>query len=139
MAFILHAEGGIYEAQAAYSEEQTPPENFYVGLCNDTLVRADALTDIAGEPSGSGYARQAVPSTAVGCVVSDDGTYTKTTFTEETFTASGGSWGSLNTWFLATSIDGGGKLIASGPIDPARVIGDGDSIAVTAYIRRSTA
>jgi len=131
MAQILHDEGEQYLLQAALSEEQTPPANFYLGLCNDTLAKTDALADILNEPSGDGYARQEIPSTGVGWTVAKSGSYYRATGTQETFTADGGDWGSINTWFLATSADGTGKLIASGDIDPARTIADGDSLLVT--------
>ena len=131
MANIIHDEGEQYLLQAALSEEQTLPANFYLGLCNDTLTKTDALTDIANEPSGDGYARQEIPSTGVGWTVAKSGDYYRATGTQETFTANGGNWGSLNTWFIATSADGTGKLIASGDIDPARTIADGDSLLVT--------
>ena len=131
MAQILHDEGEQYLLQAALSAEQTPPANFYLGLCNDTLTKTDALANIANEPSGDGYARQEIPSTGVGWTVAKSGDYYRATGTQETFTANGGNWGSLNTWFLATSADGTGKLIASGDIDPARTIADGDSLLVT--------
>ena len=131
MANILHDEGEQYLLQAALSEEQTPPTNFYLGLCNDTLTKTDALANIANEPSGDGYARQEIPSTGVGWTVAKSGDYYRATGTQETFTADGGDWGSLNTWFIATSADGTGKLIASGDIDPARTIADGDSLLVT--------
>ena len=131
MANIIHDEGEQYLLRAALSEEQTLPANFYLGLCNDTLVKTDALANILNEPSGYGYARQAIPSSNVGWTVEKSGSYYRATGTQETFTANGGNWGSLNTWFLATSADGTGKLIASGDIDPARTIADGDSLLVT--------
>jgi hypothetical protein len=131
MANIIHDEGEQYLLQAALSKEQTPPANFYLGLCNDTLVKTDALADILKEPSGNGYSRQAIPSSNVGWTVAKNGDYYRATGTQETFLAAGGDWGSLNTWFLATSADGTGKLIASGDIDPARTIADGDSLLVT--------
>ena len=131
MAQILHDEGEQYLLQAALSEEQTPPANFYLGLCNDTLVKTDALADIANEPSGDGYSRQAIPSSAAGWTVAKVSDYYRATGPQETFTADGGDWGTINTWFLATSADETGKLIASGDIDPARTIADGDSLLVT--------
>ena len=131
MAQILHDEGEQYLLQAALSEEQTPPTNFYLGLCNDTLVKTDALANIANEPSGDGYSRQAIPSSAAGWTVAKVSDYYRATGPQETFTADGGDWGTINTWFLATSADETGKLIASGDIDPARTIADGDSLLVT--------
>jgi len=131
MAQVLHDEGEQYLLQAALSEEQTPPANFYLGLCNDTLAKTDALADILNEPSGDGYSRQAIPSSNVGWTVEKSGSYYRATGTQETFLADGGDWGSLNTWFLATSADGTGKLIASGDIDPARTMADGDTLLVT--------
>ena len=135
MAFILHDEGEEWLLKVGFSEEESVPANFYLGLCNDTLVKTDGLSDIANEPSGDGYSRQDIASDNVGCVVSVDGVYHKVTFLEQNFAASGGDWGSINTWFLATTNDDSGVLIASGPIDPARTIADGDDIDVESYIR----
>ena len=135
MAFILHDEAELWVLQVLLTKEDTVPANFYLGLCNDTLVKTDGLSDISGEPSGDGYTRQAIPASAVGWTISVDGIYRKGTAAAKTFTADGGDWGTVNTWFVATSSDNSGTLICSGPIDPARVIGDGDSLEQTAYLR----
>jgi hypothetical protein len=135
MAFMLHDEGEEYLLQVAFSEEQSAPANFYIGLCDDTLVEADGLADILNELSGNGYARQTVASDDTDCVIAIDGDYYKCTFAEQTFTASGGNWDEVNTWFIGTTSDNAGKLIASGPIDPARTLSDGDSMDVEIYIR----
>jgi len=117
MAFMLHDEGEEYLLQVAFSEEQSAPANFYIGLCDDTLVEADGLADILNELSGNGYARQTVASDDTDCVIAIDGDYYKCTFAEQTFTASGGNWDEV------------------GPIDPARTLSDGDSADVETYIR----
>ena len=134
MAFIMHDEGEEFVLQVAFSEEQSVPANFYVGLCNDTLVKTDGLADIADETSGTGYARQTVASDNVDCVVAADGDYYKVTFAEQTFTA-GGTWTEANTAFLATTVDNSGKLIASYPIDPVRTLGNADTVDVEVYVR----
>ena len=134
MAFIMHDEGEEFVLQVAFSEEQSAPANFYVGLCNDTLAKTDGLADIADEVTGTGYARQTVASDNTDCVVAADGDYYKVTFAEQTFTA-GGTWTAANTAFLATTVANTGKLIASYPIDPVRTLGNGDTVDVEVYVR----
>ena len=134
MAFMLHDEGEEYMLQTAFSEEQSAPANFYLGLCDDTLVEADGLADIAGEEAGAGYSRQTIASDDTDCVIAIDGDYYKCTFAEQTFSATG-TWTEVNTWFIGTTSDNAGKLIASGPIDPARTLGNGDTVDVESYIR----
>ena len=136
MAFTLHNEGEEYMLDTAFSETQSAPASFYLGLCDDVLVEADTISDILGELAvANGYARQTIASSDAECVVAIDGEYFKCTFAEQTFTAAGAAWDEVNTWFICTTSDAAGVLIASGPIDPARTLGDGDSMNVETYIR----
>jgi hypothetical protein len=134
MAFIMHTDGLTYVVQTAFTEEQSAPANFYIGLCNDTLVLGDTLATLAGELSGGGYARQTVASDGTDITDAADGDGWRATFKEVTFAADGADWAEVNTWFIATSADNSGKLIASGPISPAKTLLDGSSFDLTTYI-----
>jgi len=136
---MVHNEGEQYLLQAAFSEEQTPPANFYVGLDDRAaLAEDDVLTDLSNEPSGDGYARQPVASDNVDVTVAlDSGDY-KATFKEVTFTASGGTWNSVRNLFFCTVVSGtAGKLIASRALSQARVVADGESLDVQYWLKIS--
>lgn len=87
------------------------------------------MTDLT-EPSGGAYARIALTR----------GTWTITgsaaSYAQQTFAASGGSWGSVYGYFITTTLSGtSGKLMgveqfSDGPYS----IGDGDSVRITATI-----
>lgn len=113
MAAEIHADGLQYILEAAFSEEQSVPANFYIGLCTDASLAETASLGDQTEVSGTDYARQAVASTAVGCVSATAGTNDwKITTIEVTFTA-GGTWTGAKTAFLATTLNDTGVLIAS--------------------------
>ncbi len=135
MANTKHQEGKQYELEAAYSEEQTPPANFYVGLATDASPAiVSSLTDLT-EVTGTGYARQTIASSAAGMVSGIAGTDDwKVTGAEVTFSA-GGTWDAANIWFLATTSDNTGKLLASGPIEGApKTLNNGDTHKVTVVL-----
>jgi hypothetical protein len=135
MAFMLHDQGEQWLLQVAFSEEQAVPANFYVGLCSDSLAETDGLADILNEPSGHGYSRALVPSDSTHCVVTQDGDYYKVTFAQATYIGNGGSFGPVNTWFVGTTANNTGKLLFSGPVDPAQTISDGGTFGLTVYVR----
>lgn len=113
MAADVHQEGLQYILETAFSEEQSVPANFYMGLCTDASLAETASLGDQTEVSGTGYARQAVASTSVGFVSASTGTNDrKVTTIEVTFTA-GGTWTGAKTAFLATTVNDTGKLIAS--------------------------
>jgi len=136
MAFIIHQEGLMYLFQTALTEAQSVPANFYLGLYNDaTPEEADTLVQVtAMETTGTGYARQEIPSSAAGFTVGIVGDDVDAVATQETFTA-GGTWSAVNRWFIATTVDNAGKLICSGDVSPARTLGNTDTLKVTATLR----
>ena len=134
MAAEFHTEGLQFVLEAAFSEAQAVPVNFYIGLATDaSLAENAALADLT-ELSGNGYARQAVPSSAVGFVSAGTGTNDRQVTTAAVmFTASGGNWATAYTAFLTTVVSGtAGKLIGSGPINSGagRQIDDGEAFEV---------
>jgi hypothetical protein len=137
MSDELVQEGLEYILEVAFSESQSVPANFYMGLIEDASVAEDAvLTDLT-ELSGNGYARQAIPSGShVGFTSETAGTNDrKVTTVTVTFTASGGAWNGATHCFLATTVDDSGKLIAAAALSVTRTLQDGDSLQVSMVIQ----
>lgn len=136
---MVHNEGEQYILQAAFSEEQAVPANFYIGLdARASLAEDDVLTDLSNEHSGDGYARQPVYSSDTAITVAlDSGDY-KATFAEVTFTASGGTWTTAKNLFVTTVVSGtAGKLIASRALSQDRIVADGESLDVQYWLKIS--
>lgn len=136
MSDELCTEGLQFLLEAAFSEEQSVPANFYIGLCTDASVAEDAALADLIELSGNGYARQTVASdntdfTSAGAGTNDRKVTTKTV----TFTASGGAWSGAVHAFLATTIDDTGKLIAAAALSTTRTLQDGDSLQVSMVLQ----
>ncbi len=109
---------------------QAVDDTLYLGIyTNETEPAEDATLASITEPVGNGYAR----------IVLARGTWVITAdyaqYAQQTFTADGGNWGNCYGYFIATSSDGTGKLLAveqfsSGPFNTS----DGDSIKITPKI-----
>jgi len=129
MAAELHTEGLQFLLEVAFSEEQSVPANFYIGLATDASLAEDAaLTDLT-EVSGTGYARQSVASNNTDFTSATHGTNDRKTTTKSvTFTA-GGTWTGANTAFLATTSDNTGKLICSAPLSQTRTLVNTDTLS----------
>lgn len=138
MASILTNEGEEYMLETAFSEEQSAPANFYIGLCHDTPALADGLGDIANEPSGSGYARIAVDSASAQITVSLVASHMRARFSTVQFAASGGAWGSVNHAFVATTADSTGKYIGAYSLTAERTLQDGETLNVTLTLTQTT-
>jgi len=143
MAGIFHDGGESWILQRAFSLQQTAPTStFGLGLASDTLVEADRISDIIGEPYGteSGYSRALIAASSVGFTITQTDPSWQALLPVTTYTASGNNMGVVNRWFLTNEglsgeLGGSAELIGSGDIDPARTVNDGDSIAVTAYLQ----
>lgn len=133
MAAEIHQEGLQFLLEVAFSEEQAVPANYYIGLATDASLAENATLASLTEVSGTGYARQAVASSAVGFPTSESqGTNDWQIVSQQvTFTGGAGGWTGANMAFLATSTDGSGKLIASAPLSSTRTLAEGDTLKVT--------
>ncbi len=132
----VHQQGLQALLETYFTGEQSPPEHFYVGLAQDaSLAKTDTLADI-NEVSGSGYARIEVdPVTVLSAEATNDNW--AVVFEKVTFQATG-TWTSARIWFLATSNDSSGKLIASNLLeDGAQTLENGSSIDVTPEIHQN--
>lgn len=119
----------------------TSPANLYIRLFNDTPTKTDELTDLTGEPSGSGYAAQSLSlnGTDFPTLALDSGDYKITTKTV-TFLASGGTIpaaGSVIYMVVATSSDNTGKLFAYVALSTPRSLADGETLNITYSIKLS--
>ncbi len=134
MAAELHTDGLQFILEVTFTEEQSVPANFYIGLATDVSLSETASLGDQTEVSGTGYARQAVASDNVDITSAATGTndYKVTTKTV-TFTA-GGTWTGAKTVFLATTLDDTGVLIASAPLSETRTLEDTDTLTIAIQI-----
>jgi len=113
MAAEVHQEGLQWQQEVCFSEEQSVPANFYVGLCTDASLAEDASLGDQTEVSGTDYARQTIASNSTDWTSASTGTNDrKVTSAVVTFTA-GGTWTGAKTAFLATTVADTGVLICS--------------------------
>lgn len=132
----LHTEGLQFLLEVSFSEEQSVPANFYMGLATDVspLDEDSSLASIT-EVSGSGYARQAVASNDTDMQSAAAGTNDRKMSTKTvTFTATG-NWTGAETVFLCTVASGtAGKLLASGALSETRTLTNNDTLDVAIEI-----
>ena len=115
------------------------PTEFYVRLCNDTLVETDVLGSVANEPTADyGYAPQLLERSTVGFPTKElnEGDW-RLVSKEVTFIASGGDIGPVTTAYLATTLDNTGKLLAFRTLSLTRTVLDGDEMVVQMRIKLS--
>lgn len=115
----------------------TAPTQFYLRLVNDTVAETDTLAALVGEPATAGYAAQLVERSNVGwpTLALDSGDYQAVSKTV-TFSASGGSWGPVNTCILATTSDNTGLLVSFAALSTSRTLADGESLQVTYRVKQ---
>jgi hypothetical protein len=101
----------------------------YMGLYKNAveLEEGDELASIT-EPSGYGYARKQLPRGS--WAITDD----VATFAQQTFLAAGGPWGDITGYFITTTADNSGLLVASEHFTNALAIADGKGIKITPKI-----
>ena len=136
---VFHDEGEQFVCQVVFSEAQSVPAAYYLGLDNRTsLAEADALTSLSGEPTGNGYARQAVNSDATDWTVSQNAGDYQAKSKTVTFNATGGSWGPVSKLFLCTVGTGtAGKLVCSLALSQSRTLQNGESLQADMTIKIS--
>lgn len=130
-------EGLQWALEVLFSEEQSVPANFYVGLASDVSVTKDmALLDLT-EVSGTGYGRQALASDNVDFTSALDGVDNrKQTSKIMTFTA-GGTWTTARVWFLATTVNNAGKLLCWDSVGDAFTLGNGENHTQSIVVKGS--
>lgn len=119
-----------------YFRNESAPTQFYVRLCNDTIVETDTLASVLNEPSGNGYAPVLIERSSTGwpTVEEDAGDY-RVISKIITFTADGGAIGPISTAYIATTSDNSGKLLAANGLSIVRTILNGDQLEGTIRIK----
>ena len=138
MAAELHTEGLQFILEAAFSEEQAVPANFYIGLATDASLAEDAaMTDVTELAVANNYARKAVASSDVGFTSAAAGTADrKVTTAQVQFECTGSAWSGAQTVFLTTDASGtAGKLIASQQLSATRTLQPSDTLDITMVIQ----
>jgi hypothetical protein len=131
MASEFHTEGLQFLLEVSFSEGQSVPTNFYIGLATNASLAEDASLASITEVSGSGYARQAVASNATDFTSAAAGTNDRKITTKIVTFSATGTWTGAATVFLATSLDNSGKLIASNQLSVVRTLYSGDTLGVS--------
>jgi len=121
-------EGENWVLDVCFKKGVAAPTNLYLGLYTNSSEPAETanLASLT-EPSGGGYTRQAIACGADWTLSND-----QVTSVQKTFAASGAAWGNVYGYFIATTIDGTGKLLAVENFSdgPYNVV-DGGSVKVT--------
>tara|TARA_B100001939_G_scaffold326477_1_gene320011 strand:+ start:902 stop:1285 length:384 start_codon:yes stop_codon:yes gene_type:complete len=94
------------------------PSNVYMGLFTSNPTDANSGTEV----SGNGYSRQVITFNAA-----SSGSATNSS--AETFTASGGNWGTITHFGIFDALTSG-NLLYHGALTDDKVIEDGDSLVV---------
>jgi len=114
------------------------PTQFYVRLCNETLLITSTLTSISTEPSGFGYAPQLLERSTVGFPTKElIGGVQRLTSKVISFTAVGGQIGPVNVAYLSTTSDNTGALIAFRTLSMARTILSADTMTLQFRVQLS--
>jgi len=132
---FIPSEGLQWLAEVAFSEEQSVPANFYVGLAVDNFVKGDTLADNGvgwTEVTGTGYSRQTIASSDAGFTSGADGANWEQVGAKVTFTATDVDWDAATDWFIATTTDDSGVIVACGRLAASRQLSvSGDKLEVT--------
>ena len=127
---ILHQEGELLILNTMFLQS-TPLSSFYIGLDNrTTLGFENTLSDINGEPSSNGYARQKILSSEFTISLTSGSNY-QVTGPIVNFVATLGSWGPVQNLFLTTVSNGtGGILISSARLSESVTLNPPDIVSM---------
>jgi len=127
---IWHDEGEEFAIKVLFNETLSVPANYYIGLDNRGSLAEDDTLPPTGEPTGTGYARQAVASDDTDFTASQVAGNWQTKTKEVTFTAGAGGWTQVSNMFICTTSDDTGKLLCSVPMSASYTLADGESLKV---------
>lgn len=132
---LLHSEGEEFILRTLfYNDGNSPPSAYYLGLdSRPSIAYADTMSNLIGEPSGYGYARQALNSSSTGntgWTITTETSLHKALSNVVSFTASGGSYGPCYNLFLSNKSDNSGKLISSVALSTPATLSSGDILSL---------
>lgn len=117
---LIHLEGEEFILRAAFSGGQVStviPENYYLGLDNRVTVAVeDTMDDLIGEPTGGGYARQAISSSGDFSINLESEHYLATS-PIVAFVSTSSLWGPVSNLILTDKSDNTGSLISTAILD----------------------
>lgn len=117
---------GEYRIADILFGSQAVDGTLYLGIYKDITEPGEDATIVSlTEVSGNGYARKTL--TRGSWVITGD--YAE--YAEQTFLASGGDWGNTYGYFIATSSDDSGKLMAIEHFDAVKEINDSKGLKIT--------
>jgi len=104
----------------------TRPTAWHIALTTGTITDAHTGTNLGGstEISGNGYSRQSATFSAASGGSTDNDAL-------ESFTASGGNWGTITDFAICDASTVGNSLVFS-PLDTSRAVNDGDTLEFAA-------
>lgn len=107
-------------AKIADNAAVTPATDLYVSLHTTDPLGSVSPTQSVNEIAYTGYARQAVPRTALGWTVADDGSVTPAEAIEFPVVAGMSNAQQVTYFAVGTDVSGAaGKIISSGQLNPA--------------------
>ena len=111
----------------------TRPAAQYLALTTGTISDAETGTNLgtSSEISGNGYARPVCAFDAAAAGATGNSAL-------ETFTASGGNWGTILDFAICDAVTTGGCIVFSA-LDTSRVVNDGDTLEFAAAAIQVTA
>lgn len=117
----------------------TAVENYYMGLYKNVAEPSEAATCAALTTTAGITEADTVGSNGYARVVLTRGSWSTSgsvaSYAQQTFTASGGSWGDVTGYFITTASSGtAGVLMAVESFGSTYTVNDGDSIKVTPSI-----
>ena len=129
------SEGLEYMLETAFTEVQSVPVNFYIGLCEDAAIAEDAvLADLTELAVADGYARETVASDGTDFTEAATGTNDRKVTTKTVTFSASGAWNGVEHTFMGTTIDDSGKLICAAALSVERFLVNGDSLQVSIII-----
>lgn len=132
---ILHNQGEETILSAVFiggpASNSYIPNNYYLGLDNRSTITADqTLSDLSGEPSGSGYSRQPSSSVTGFSIVNANGAY-QARSNIIIFAAVAGTWGPVSNLFLTDVSSGAsGNLYSTAVLSSPIILSAGETISV---------
>lgn len=142
---ILHDGGEQYILAQAFASGMTTygtrASSLYLGLdARATVAEADTLTNLSGEPSGNGYARQALVTTGTGAsgqdfYINQPAAYYRADSKTVTFSCNTSAWTGVTRLFLTNASSGTtGILLCTVDLSATRTLQPGDSLNASIYV-----